>query len=385
MLVLPTVDDVFAFERELCGEGAALGGTVLTFGALFGQIATAAGSPPGAVLSPTQRERCVAVAVEGLLSRLGPLRRSAARPGFAAAFTRLLDELQAAGVGPPQVEASAGTLEGSAYLTDIATLFAGYEAARERSGRLDAAGIAREAIGLLRDDPGPWTGRPVFLYGLDDLTPAQFDLVEALARETEVTIAVPFEPANEALAARGRLLEQLERRLDVVDDRDPRRRSGEHRERPALRARPRLRLPRPAARAVAGALRPDPAALRRNPRRGGSDRRRGLAPRPRRRGARRDRGRPPRPRPPRPRGRSGAGGERDRRRARGRGAGRDDLGRRCRHRAARDRLRQRPRRRPPPLPARPLRLLPRPGRLAGAGDPARPDRRRRHRAGPLAR
>ena len=33
-LVLPTVDDVFAFERELCGEGAALGGTVLTFGAL---------------------------------------------------------------------------------------------------------------------------------------------------------------------------------------------------------------------------------------------------------------------------------------------------------------------------------------------------------------
>jgi RecB family exonuclease len=217
VLVLPTVDDVFAFERELCGEGAALGGTVLTFGALFDQIATAAGSPPGGVLSSTQRERCVAVAVEGLLPRLGPLRRSAARPGFAAAFTRLLDELQAAGVGPPEVEASAGTLEGSAYLTDVAALFAGYEAACVRSGRLDAAGIAREAIGLLRDDPGPWAGRPVFLYGLDDLTPAQFDLVEALARRTEVTIAVPFEPENEALAARGRLLEQLEQRLDVVD------------------------------------------------------------------------------------------------------------------------------------------------------------------------
>ncbi len=217
VLVVPTVDDVFAFERELCGEGAALGGTVLTFGALFGQIATAAGRPPGAVLSPAQRRRCVEVAVEELLPRLGPLRRSAGRPGFAAAFARLLDELQAAGVGPRDVEASAGTLEGSAYLADVATLFAGYEAARERSGRLDAAGIAREAIGLLRADPGPWAGRPVFLYGLDDLTPAQFDLVEALARGAEVTVALPIEPGNEALAARERLLGQLRDRLDVVD------------------------------------------------------------------------------------------------------------------------------------------------------------------------
>jgi ATP-dependent helicase/DNAse subunit B len=218
VLVVPTVDDVFAFERELCGAGAALGGTVLTFGALFGQIATAAGSPPGAVLSSAQRRRCVEVAVEELLPRLGPLRRSAARPGFAAAFARLLDELQAAAVGPPDVEASAGTLEGSAYLTDIAALFAGYEAARERSGRLDAAGIAREAIGLLRADPGPWAGRPVYLYGLDDLTPAQFDLIEALAAHTEVTIAVPFEESNEALVARRQLLDQLRDRLEVVDE-----------------------------------------------------------------------------------------------------------------------------------------------------------------------
>ena len=216
VLVVPTVDDVFAFERELCGEGAALGGTVLTFGALFGQIATAAGSPPGAVLSPAQRRRCVEVAVEERSPRLGPLRRSAGRPGFAAAFARLLDELQAAGVGPHDVEASAGTLEGSAYLTDVATLFAGYEAARERSGRLDAAGIAREAIGLLRADPGPWAGRPVFLYGLDDLTPAQFDLVEALTTHTEVTIAVPFEQGNESLLARAELLDRLRTRLGPV-------------------------------------------------------------------------------------------------------------------------------------------------------------------------
>jgi RecB family exonuclease len=217
VLVVPTVDDVFAFERELCGTGTALGGTVLTFGALFGQIATAAGRPPGAVLSPAQRRRCVAVAVEELTGRLGPLRRSAGRPGFAAAFVRLLGELQAVGTGPRDVEASAGTLEGSAYLADIARLFAGYEAVRERSGRLDPAGIAREATALLRRDPGPWAGRPVFLYGLDDLTPAQFDLVGALTAHTEVTVAVPFEPGNEALAARGGLLGQL-RALGPIDE-----------------------------------------------------------------------------------------------------------------------------------------------------------------------
>jgi RecB family exonuclease len=224
VLVLPTVDDVFAWERELAGGGGALGGAAMTFWALFRSIATAAGAPPGAVLSPAQRLRCVDAAVEGLLPRLGPLRRSAARPGFARAFVRLLDELQAAGVEPAAVEASAGTLEGSAYLAGVAALFAGYEAARERSGRVDSHGVAREAIELLRRDPDPWGGRPVFLYGLDDLTPVQFDLVAALAARTEVTIALTFEPGNAALEARAELLTRLrwlEVKGEVTTEADP--------------------------------------------------------------------------------------------------------------------------------------------------------------------
>ncbi|HEX5712481.1 MAG TPA: hypothetical protein VFX85_04120, partial [Solirubrobacterales bacterium] len=168
VLVVPTLDDVYAFERELCAEGAALGGAAMTFGALFGAISTAAGVPPGAGLSAAQRLRAIAVGVEANLGRLGPLRRSAARPGFARSFGRLLDELQAAGVEPEAVQASAATLEGSAYLSDIATLFAGYAEARERSGRVDAHGIARAAIAALRDDDSFWGRRPLFLYGLDD-------------------------------------------------------------------------------------------------------------------------------------------------------------------------------------------------------------------------
>jgi hypothetical protein len=105
ILVVPNVDDVFAFERELCEKGAVLGGSAMTFGALFRTVAAAAGSPPGAELSPAQRLRAVAVAIESSRDRLGPLRRSAARPRFATALERLFDELQAAGIEPEGVEA----------------------------------------------------------------------------------------------------------------------------------------------------------------------------------------------------------------------------------------------------------------------------------------
>jgi RecB family exonuclease len=216
VLVVPNVDDVFAFERELCATGAVLGGSAMTFGALFRTVATAAGAPPGAELSAAQRLRAVAVAIAARQSRLGPLRRSAARPRFAAALERLIDELQAAGVEPEAVEASAATLEGSAYLSDLATLYGGYEEVRQRSGRTDAHGIAREAIAQLRRDGSFWGDRPVLLYGFDDLTENQFALVAALAERTEVTIALPYEEGSAALEARGRLLGQLRERIGAA-------------------------------------------------------------------------------------------------------------------------------------------------------------------------
>src|SRR3954469_5918881 len=217
ILVVPTVDDVFAFERELSGGGALLGGSAMTFGGLFRTVATAAGAPPGAELSPAQRLRAVSVAIAGRRERLRPLRRSAGRPRFARALERLLGELQAAGVEPEEVEASAATLEGSAYLSDIAALYGGYEEVRRRTGRVDAHGIAREAIAQLRRDGSFWGERPVLLYGFDDLTENQFALVAALAERAEVTVALPYEEGSAALAARRRLLGRL-RELDVTEE-----------------------------------------------------------------------------------------------------------------------------------------------------------------------
>jgi RecB family exonuclease len=221
-LVVPTVDDVFDFERELCTEGARLGallgGSTMTFGGLFRTVATLAGRPPGAELSPVQRLRAVSVAIEARRERLRPLRRSAGRPRFARALEHLFGELQAAGVEPEGVEASAGTLEGSAYLSDVAALFSGYEEVRRRTGRADPHGIAREAIAQLRRDGSFWGGRPVFLYGFDDLTEDQFELVEALAERTEVAVAVPYEEGNAALAARSRLIGRLRERIGAADE-----------------------------------------------------------------------------------------------------------------------------------------------------------------------
>jgi ATP-dependent helicase/DNAse subunit B len=218
VLVVPNVDDVFEFEREVCAGSAALGGSVTTFGGLFREIASAGGSPPGRELSAAQRQRAVAVGIAEHRRQLGPLRRSALRPGFAVAFARLLDELQAAGLDPSQIGAGAETLESSAYLTDLATLAGGYAQVRERLGRTDPHQTAREAISLLRRSGELWNGRPLLLYGLDDLTRNQFELIEALAPVAEVTIALTYEEDREALAARTGLLQKLRDRIDFTEE-----------------------------------------------------------------------------------------------------------------------------------------------------------------------
>ena len=132
----PTVDDVFRFERELCEDGAVLGGAVMTFGGLFRDgRAPPAARPPAPSLTPAQRLGAVAAAVAGAARRPGPaasLRR--AGPASPRALERLLDELQGAGLEPADVEAAAGTLEGSAYLGDLAALFAAYAEVRDRLG-----------------------------------------------------------------------------------------------------------------------------------------------------------------------------------------------------------------------------------------------------------
>lgn len=209
VLVVPTDDDVYAFQRELSADGAILGASVVNFDGLIATVVAAGGAASRPSLSSAQRRGAVAAAVEALRGKLGPLGSSGRRPGFADALVRLLDELQGAGLEPADVEAVAGTLEGSAYLADVAALFATYADVRGGLERIDAHGVAREAIRLLREEPEAWRSRPVFLYGFDDLTGNQLEIVAALAAATEVVVALPFEEGNAAFAARREVLDRL--------------------------------------------------------------------------------------------------------------------------------------------------------------------------------
>ncbi|HKJ35173.1 MAG TPA: hypothetical protein VKA36_01280, partial [Solirubrobacterales bacterium] len=209
VLVLPTRDDVYRFERLLCASGAMLGGSVLTFGDLFREVARAAGLSERDELTPAQRVGAVAAAVAERRGRLGPLRRSAARPGFAVPFERLLDELQGAGLDPAALGSGAQTLESSAYMGDLAELFAAYVELRDRLELLDAHGLARAATESLRANPAAWRGRPVFLYEPGDLTANQRSLLELLSTASEVTVAIAWERDNTALSTRGSLLAEL--------------------------------------------------------------------------------------------------------------------------------------------------------------------------------
>jgi ATP-dependent helicase/DNAse subunit B len=209
VLVLPTLDDVFRFERSLCKSGAALGGSVLTFDDLFREVATCTGVAPAGRLTPAQRLAAISVGIRRRRGRLGPLRRSAARSGFAIPFERLLDELQSAGLEPASLGSGARTLETSAYLDDLAELFAGYAEVRDQLGLPDTHGVALAAIELLRATPAAWGERPVFFYEPGELTMNQRRLLEGLSATTEVTVALPYEEGDTALAARASLLEGL--------------------------------------------------------------------------------------------------------------------------------------------------------------------------------
>lgn len=209
VLVLPTRDDVYRFERLLCDSEPVLGGSVMTFDDLFREVAWSAGVSPKGELTPAQRLAAISAVIAAGRGALGPLRRSASRPGFAVPFARLFDELQSTGLEPGALASGAQTLESSAYLDDLTALFAAYAKARDRLGLRDAHGLACEAIGSLSAAPEAWGERPVFLYEPGELTGNQRRLLEALSAATEVTVALGYERESPALAARRPLFEAL--------------------------------------------------------------------------------------------------------------------------------------------------------------------------------
>ncbi len=207
LLVVPTGDDIARFERDLCrGERPAIGATIRTFSSLTDEIATATATPVPPALTPPQRLALIRAATASTPLRV--LKRSSHSPGFAAALDLLIAELQAALVSPADLRGAAEAAGNAAHELEIAALYGAYEELRDRAGRSDAGSLARAAAAALREAPDAWGGRPVLIYGFDDLTEAQLELVRLLANATVVTVAVNYADRR-ALAARAALLARL--------------------------------------------------------------------------------------------------------------------------------------------------------------------------------
>jgi len=215
MLVVPTGDDVTGFERDLCAtDGATLGGTIATFGALTSEIARSLALEVPPELTVSQRQALLRAAIR----RVGPrrLRRSAARPGFAPALDALITELQAALVSPAELASIVSELEDPGHESELVELYAAYVELRDAGDRGDPGTLAAAAIAGLRATPENWGGRPVLLYGFDDLTRAQVELIDGLARAAEVTVAVNYDDRR-ALSVRAGLVNLLRDELGAAE------------------------------------------------------------------------------------------------------------------------------------------------------------------------
>jgi ATP-dependent helicase/nuclease subunit B len=206
VLVVPTVDDVERFEEELTRDGeVVIGATVGTFDQLFALVARATDAPVGPAVSRTQRLRLAREASSRADLRI--LATSARRPGFPAALDELVSELQAALVDPTSLRERAA--DAGSYELEIASLYESYVSVRDELGLHDDHSLAAAATAALRGRREAWGTRPVFLYGFDDLTLEQLELVRELSAGTEVTVALPWEDRESLTRARGALFAEL--------------------------------------------------------------------------------------------------------------------------------------------------------------------------------
>jgi ATP-dependent helicase/DNAse subunit B len=196
-LIVPNRSDVDRVERELLGHaGALVGGGIGTFDDVFRRIAR---SDSGGAHRPIATDAQRALIVRRVLSRarLNGWTRSARFAGFADALLATLGELES------------GLVDADELGGGLAGLCADYRSELERLGLWDRDLERRRAAERLSRELGAWDGRPVFAYGFEDLSGAQWALLEALAGRCEVTVSLPYEPGRPAFASLERTASDL--------------------------------------------------------------------------------------------------------------------------------------------------------------------------------
>jgi ATP-dependent helicase/DNAse subunit B len=190
VLLVPNRPEALRVGRDLVtGGNTVVGGWVATFDDLFSSIAHGNGDRRR-VLTDSQRAL--------LLRRLA---RDASRfAGYADTLGATIAELEAGLVEPEDLDAG------------LAESLRAYRAELDRLERWDRDRERRYAAERVASDLAAWDGRPVYAYGFEDLTGAQWALIEALSARADVTVSLPYEPGRLAFAALERTAETLAKR-----------------------------------------------------------------------------------------------------------------------------------------------------------------------------
>jgi ATP-dependent helicase/DNAse subunit B len=194
-LVVPNRMDVERVERDLLRRRAALlAGRIGTFDDLFEHVVRD-DFERRAVASDIQRTLAIRRAIER--ASLDGLAESSGSEGFADSLLVALGEVESALVEP---EALGG---------DLGRLSLAYREELDRLGLWDRDRLRRRAAELLGSDFASWDDEPVFAYGFEDLTAAEWALLEALSARTDVTVSIPYEAGRVAFASLERTVDDL--------------------------------------------------------------------------------------------------------------------------------------------------------------------------------
>jgi ATP-dependent helicase/DNAse subunit B len=194
-LIVPNASDVDRVERDLLDRcGCLFSGSIGTFDDLFRSLVR---NDPAQrpVATDAQKALIVRRALAG--ASLNGLARSARTGGFADTLLATLGELESGLLDP-------GDLSG-----DLAGLYAAYRAELDRLGLWDRDLVRRRAAERIASDLDAWHGEPVFAYGFEDLTGAEWTLLEVLSGRTEVQVSLPYEPGRVAFASLRRTVDDL--------------------------------------------------------------------------------------------------------------------------------------------------------------------------------
>lgn len=207
VLVVPSTDDIFGWERRLTrNNGAFIGGRVVHFKDLVDEIlgdestARNYGGETG-IASPLRRRSLAAAAIEAGWPALAVHLDD--QPGLIDAALQAIDEFRENLVRPEAFD-DAAVAEAVGPIADVHRR---YLALLDEQGLTDLPARAELASARSFQD---WQGRPVFVAGFDDMTQRQLDLLRRLAAETEVTVAMTHERGNRAMAVTESLLGRLE-------------------------------------------------------------------------------------------------------------------------------------------------------------------------------